>query len=59
MPRGAPQRESRYTVTVQSSAPEEDIARVLDLAEKYSPWHNVFAEPQSLKRNVKVVAPQD
>ena len=55
----APIQEFRYTVTVQSSAPEDDIARVLDRAEKYSLWHNVFAAPQKLKRSVKVVAPQD
>ncbi len=55
----APIQEIRYTVTVRSSAPEKDIARVLDRSEKYSPWHNVFAAPQNLKRRVKVVAPQD
>lgn len=55
----APIQEFRYTVTVESGAPEEDIARVLDLAEKYSPWHNVFVAPQTVKRRVNVVARQD
>ncbi len=55
----APIKEIRYTVTVASSAPVEDIERVLDVAERCSPWHNVFAAPQNLKRRISVVAPQD
>jgi uncharacterized OsmC-like protein len=49
----------RYTVTIESSASEEDILRVLDKSEKHSPWHNVFANAQNMKRTVNVLAPQD
>jgi uncharacterized OsmC-like protein len=48
--------EVRYTVTVDSDAPEEDILRVLDQADQHSPYLDVFSRAQSCKRKVKIVS---
>ncbi len=44
-----------YTVTIESDAPEADILRVLDDADARSPYLNVFRNPQSLRRETKIV----
>lgn len=46
----------RYIVTVESEAPEEDIIRLLDLADEHTPYHSVFRHPVDLRREVRVVA---
>jgi len=46
--------EIRYRVAVQSSAPEEDVIRVLDLAEAHSPYVDVFRHPLILKRHLQI-----
>jgi uncharacterized OsmC-like protein len=46
--------EVRYTVRIESDAPEEDIIRVLDTADNHSPWHHVFSTPQKLKREIVI-----
>jgi len=51
-------KEIRYTVTVASSASEDEIARVPDKTEKHSPWHTIFSQPQKLERQIKVVEPK-
>lgn len=46
--------EIRYTVSVTSAAAREDIMRVLDIAERHSPYFSVFTQPQNVKRDVRI-----
>jgi uncharacterized OsmC-like protein len=46
----------RYTVTVSSPAPETDVQRLIDIADKYSPYRDVFARAHDVRRDVKIVA---
>jgi hypothetical protein len=46
--------EVRFAVSVESDAPEADVARVLDAAEAASPWHDVFRRPQKMVRELRV-----
>jgi uncharacterized OsmC-like protein len=48
--------EVRYTVTVDSEAPEEDILRVLNEADKRSPYLDVFSRAQKCIRQVHIVS---
>lgn len=48
----------RYIVTVASSAPEEDVLRVLDTADRYSPYRDVFARAHDVRREVRISAMQ-
>ncbi len=49
-------REVRYTVTVESSAPDEDVRRVLDEADVHSPYLHIFSEPQVCRRTVRILS---
>jgi uncharacterized OsmC-like protein len=49
--------EVRYTVTLETDAPEEAIARFLDQADAHSPYLDVFRRAQSVVRSVRVVPP--
>src|SRR5688572_12174585 len=40
----------RYTVTITSRAPQQDIQRVVDTADKYSPYRDVFARANDVRR---------
>jgi uncharacterized OsmC-like protein len=44
----------RYIVSVTSCAPEEDVRRVLDTADKYSPYRDVFARAHDVRREVRI-----
>jgi uncharacterized OsmC-like protein len=46
----------RYAVSVTSDAPESEVMRVLDVADKYSPYRDVFARANDLKREVRVTS---
>jgi uncharacterized OsmC-like protein len=46
--------EVRYIVSVASTAPEEDVMRVLDTAERHSSYLAIFAAPQPLRREVRI-----
>jgi uncharacterized OsmC-like protein len=46
----------RYTVTVESRAPEADIVRMLDEADERSPYLDVFRRAQQCVRRVHVRA---
>jgi uncharacterized OsmC-like protein len=46
----------RYTVTVESSAPEVDIVRMLDEADALSPYLDVFRRAQQCVRRIHVRA---
>ena len=50
--------EVRYVVTVESEAPEADIMKLVDQADAHTPYHAVFSQPQTLRREVRVVAPK-
>ena len=45
--------EVRYIVTVESSAPEEDVLRVLDEGDAHSPYLDVFGRAQKCRRIVR------
>lgn len=48
--------EVRYSVTVDSDAPEEDIMRVLNEADEHSPYLDVFTRAQKCLRKVYLVS---
>jgi uncharacterized OsmC-like protein len=45
----------RYSVTVDSDAPEEQILQMLDEADRHSPYLDVFSRAQSCHRQVNIV----
>lgn len=49
----------RYTVTVESSAPEADIRRVIDEGDAHSPYLDVFSRAQTCRRELRIVAPRE
>lgn len=46
----------RYRVSVTSPAPEADVLRVLDTADRYSPYRDVFARAHDLRRETTIIA---
>jgi uncharacterized OsmC-like protein len=48
----------RYIVTVESTAPAEDVMRVLDMADRCSSWRDDIANGVPLKREVKLLVPE-
>ena len=48
--------EVRYTVTVESDAAENEILQMLDLADKQSPYLDVFARAQKCIRDVHIIS---
>jgi uncharacterized OsmC-like protein len=51
--------EVRYTVTVESAAPELDVRRVIDEGDAHSPYLRVVTDPRPCRRTVRVVAPRE
>lgn len=49
----------RYTVRVDSSASRDDVLRVLDTADKYSPYRDVFAGANDLHRIVEFTGAEE
>jgi hypothetical protein len=49
----------RYFVTVSSRASEADVRRVIDTADKYSPYRDVFSRAHDVRRELKILAPAD
>lgn len=49
--------EVRCVVTVVSRAAEADIRRVIDTADRYSPYRDVFARAQDVRRDLRILAP--
>ena len=45
----------RYRVTVTSPAPEEDVRRMLDTADKYSPYRDVYARAHDVQRVTRII----
>lgn len=50
-------QEVRYHVTVETSAPEADVLRVLDEGDILSPYRDVFAGVTPMRRTVSITAP--
>jgi uncharacterized OsmC-like protein len=48
--------EIRYTVSIESSAPEEDVRRMIEEADKHSSYLELFRDPQNLKRAIKHIS---
>jgi uncharacterized OsmC-like protein len=46
----------QYVVTVESSAPEADVLRVLDEGDAHSPYLDVFRRSQTCARTVRITA---
>lgn len=46
----------RYIVTVASRASEDDVRRVIDTADRYSPYRDVFGRANDVRRELKIVA---
>jgi uncharacterized OsmC-like protein len=44
----------RYIVTVESSAPEADVLRVIDEGDAHSPYLDVFSRAQKCTRTVRI-----
>jgi uncharacterized OsmC-like protein len=52
-------QEVRYTVTVESTAPAQDVHRVIDEGDAHSPYLQILAHPQPCRRTVRIVSPQE
>ncbi|HEX6845513.1 MAG TPA: OsmC family protein [Chitinophagaceae bacterium] len=48
--------EVRYTVTIESDATEDEILQMLDIADKHSPYLDVFARGQKCTRDVRIIS---
>jgi uncharacterized OsmC-like protein len=48
----------RYLVTVSSPASEDDVRRVIDTADRYSPYRDVFARAHDVRRQLRISALQ-
>lgn len=48
--------EIRYKVFVQSPAPNEDVIKMIELADAHSSYFDIFTRPQKLKREVVFVS---
>lgn len=48
--------EVRYTVTVESDATEGEILQMIDIADKQSPYLDVFRRQQKCTRNVNIIS---
>lgn len=46
----------RYTVTVSSPAPEADVRRMIEVADKYCPYRDVFVRAHDMRREIRIVA---
>ena len=50
--------EVRYSVTIDSDAPEEAIVQMLDEADRHSPYLDVFRRAQTCRRQVNITRQQ-
>ena len=50
--------EVRYTVTIESTAHDEAVRRVIDEADAYSPYLHIFMHPQACRRTVRILSPR-
>lgn len=47
-------QEIRYLISIESSAPREDLVELLDTAERHSPYLDVFGRAQSMERSLRL-----
>jgi uncharacterized OsmC-like protein len=47
----------RYIVTVETTAPEADVQRVIDAGDAHSPYLDVFSRAQTCRRTIRLVPP--
>jgi uncharacterized OsmC-like protein len=47
-------KEVRYLVAIASPAPREDLDRLLALAERHSPYLDIFGRPVALRRTLRL-----
>ena len=52
-------REVRRVIRIDSPAPEEVVLDLVDTAERHSPYLDVFARAQSLRRVVHIAQPEE
>lgn len=52
-------REVRYVVCVSSPAAEEDVRRVIDTADRCSPYLDVFARAHDVRRELRITSTSD
>lgn len=52
-------RQIRCKVSIISSAPEADVVRVLEAAEAHSPYWNLFAREQDVRRESHIQKPAE
>jgi hypothetical protein len=50
--------EIRYTVTVETDVPEKEVMKLLDEADRHSPYLDVFSRAQTCSRKVNIVSPK-
>lgn len=48
----------RYIVSVESSASEEDINKLIDDADRHSPYLDIFSRAQNCRREIKIIPPK-
>jgi hypothetical protein len=48
----------RYRVTIESDATNEEILKMLDEADRHSPYLDVFSRGQICKREVNIISPK-
>lgn len=51
--------EVRYTITIESEAAPEELTRMLDLADRHSPYLNIFSREQKCIRTVNILSPKN
>jgi len=47
-------QEVRYVISVESPAPVDEVTELIEVAERYSPYVDVFARGQSMNRVVRL-----
>ena len=50
--------EVRYSVTIETEAAEEEVLKMLDDADRHSPYLDVFSRGQICKREVHIISPK-
>jgi uncharacterized OsmC-like protein len=45
----------RYSVSVTSPAPEEQVRNVIDTADRYSPYRDVYARAHDVRRSALII----
>jgi uncharacterized OsmC-like protein len=48
----------RYTVRIESDAPEEEVMRMLETADRRSSWRDIIAHGVELRREVQLTTPE-